>query len=80
MNLQLLAPDIQEALLFLSPIERGRDQLKLSELQKVALEADWGRQRKRLLKCRQRLDCWSVARARAPGSGSYVTLVRGHSY
>jgi hypothetical protein len=41
-NLLLLAPDIQEALMFLSPIERGRDQLKLSELQKVALVADWG--------------------------------------
>jgi hypothetical protein len=46
MNLLLLAPDIQEALLFLEPVERGRDRLKLSDLQKVALEADWNEQRR----------------------------------
>lgn len=45
MNLLLLAPDIQEAILFLEPVERGRDRLKLADLQKVALEVDWGRQR-----------------------------------
>lgn len=49
MNLLLLAPDIQEAILFLPPVERGRDTIKLSELQPVALEADWGRQRQSLL-------------------------------
>lgn len=46
MNLLLLAPDIQETILFLEPVERGRDRLKLADLQKVALEVDWGRQRK----------------------------------
>ena len=45
MNLLLLAPDIQESLLFLPPVERGRDSIKLSQLQKVALEVDWVRQR-----------------------------------
>ena len=45
MNLLLLAPDIQETLLFLPPVERGRDRLKLSELQKVSLEVDWSEQR-----------------------------------
>lgn len=45
MNLLLLAPDIQEALLFLPPVERGRDAIRLSDLQRVALELDWGRQR-----------------------------------
>ena len=44
MNLLLLAPDIQE-LLVLPPVERGRDRLKLADLQKVALEVDWGTQR-----------------------------------
>lgn len=44
MNLLLLAPDIQEALLFLPAVERGRDLLKLADLQKVALEVRWGRQ------------------------------------
>ena len=45
MNLLALAPDIQEALLFLPPVEQGRDRLKLAYFQKVALEVDWGRQR-----------------------------------
>ena len=45
MNLLLLAPDIQEAILFLPVVERGRDSIKLSQLQKVALELDWERQR-----------------------------------
>lgn len=47
MNLLLLAPDIQEALLFLEPVEQGRDRVKLADLQKVALEVDWERQRGR---------------------------------
>jgi hypothetical protein len=50
MNLLLLAPDIQEATLFLPPAERGRDRLKLSQLQPIALEADWGRQREQFPK------------------------------
>lgn len=45
MNLLLLAPDIQEAILFLPTVERGRDRLKLAEMQEVALEVDWRRQR-----------------------------------
>ena len=49
MNLLLLAPEIQEAILFLEPVERGGDTIKLAELQKVALEVDWGRQRQSLL-------------------------------
>ena len=39
MNLLLLAPDIQVAILFLPRVERGRDSIKLSQLQKVALKA-----------------------------------------
>lgn len=46
MNLLLLAPDIQEALLLLEPVERGRDRLKLADLQKVALQVDWDEQRR----------------------------------
>jgi cell division septum initiation protein DivIVA len=45
MNLNLLAPSIQERLLFLPETDRGRDDITLRELQKVALEPDWGRQR-----------------------------------
>ena len=46
LNLRLLAPDIQEALLFLPRTERGRDPIHLGELQRLALVADWKEQRK----------------------------------
>lgn len=47
MNLLLLAPNIQEALLFMEPVQNGRDQLTLAQLQPIALEVDWGMQRER---------------------------------
>src|SRR5262249_14770877 len=47
MNLRLLAPDIQEQILFLPPLERGRDPIHLTLVQPVALETDWRRQRQR---------------------------------
>jgi hypothetical protein len=47
LSLTLLAPDIQEALLFLPPITQGRPDLILADLLPVAKECDWGRQRKR---------------------------------
>jgi hypothetical protein len=45
MNLLLLAPDIQEALLFLPRTERGRDPIHLRQLQPLAALWDWRRQR-----------------------------------
>lgn len=45
MNLRLLAPDIQEKLLFHERVHSANDTVKLRDLQAVALEADWGRQR-----------------------------------
>ncbi len=47
MNLLLLAPDIQEAILFLPKVVAGHDPIKLKHLQAVCLERDWGRQRVR---------------------------------
>ena len=47
LNLCLLAPDIQETLLFLPRTERGRDPLHLRQLQPLTRIADWGEQRKR---------------------------------
>ena len=44
MNLNLLSPALQEQLLFLEPVEGGRDTVTLKGLQAVCLEADWGRQ------------------------------------
>ncbi len=47
MNLLLLAPDIQEAILFLPKTVKGHDPIKLKHLQAIALDRDWGRQRER---------------------------------
>jgi hypothetical protein len=46
MNLLNLAPDIQEALLFLPLTERGRDPVILADLQPIASTPDWRRQRR----------------------------------
>jgi hypothetical protein len=45
MNLLVLAPDIQETLLFLPRTERGRDPIHLRQLQPLAAVLDWGQQR-----------------------------------
>ncbi|OWK39870.1 hypothetical protein [Fimbriiglobus ruber] len=47
MNLLHLAPDIQEAILFLPRVERGRDRIVLRDLQPVAAVLDWREQRER---------------------------------
>ncbi|HYH67802.1 MAG TPA: hypothetical protein VD866_24105 [Urbifossiella sp.] len=46
MNLTLLAPDLQEALLFLPPVITGREPLTLADLQRVAAARDWRGQRR----------------------------------
>ncbi len=46
LNLLNLAPDIQEALLLLPRIERGRDAIILRALQPVASTPDWHQQRR----------------------------------
>jgi hypothetical protein len=45
-NLALLAPDLQEAVLFLPPTVRGRDPIHVCQLQRVAAELDWRQQRR----------------------------------
>jgi len=50
MALLLLAPDVQEQVLFLPRIERGRDPIVLHDLLPIAATADWRRQR-RLREC-----------------------------
>jgi hypothetical protein len=45
-NLVYLAPDIQEALLFLPPTQRGRDPIILADLMPIAATFDWRRQRR----------------------------------
>lgn len=46
MSLLNLAPDIQETILDLPRVERGRDPIILAELIPVAQELDWTRQRR----------------------------------
>ena len=46
MNLRLLAPDIQEAILILPPLQSGRDTVILRDLQTIALTASWREQRR----------------------------------
>jgi len=50
MNLRLLAPEIQEALLTLDRVINGRDSLSLRQMQSIALENDWKTQRKEWLR------------------------------
>jgi hypothetical protein len=46
MNLVLLAPDIQEEILFLPSARSGRDLITLSHLQPIARIPSWARQRR----------------------------------
>ena len=45
-NLLYLAPDLQEALLFLPPTQRGRDPIILADLMPIAATLDWRKQRR----------------------------------
>ena len=47
MGLLQLAPDIQEAILWLPAVESGDDGVTEREFREVVAELDWGRQRKR---------------------------------
>jgi len=46
MNLLNLAPDIQEAILFLPRVERGKDSVTERELRQIVRELNWRKQRK----------------------------------
>jgi hypothetical protein len=46
LNLVYLAPDIQEAVLFLPLTQSGRDAITFSDLQSVALIPEWHKQRR----------------------------------
>lgn len=47
MNLLMLAPDVQESILFLPRTVRGRDPIRIQHLQPIALATDWSEQRRR---------------------------------
>ena len=44
MNLLLLAPEIQEAVLDLTPVVNGRDPVSERQLREIVAQMDWGRQ------------------------------------
>lgn len=44
MNLRLLAPDLQEQLLNIPRVERGRDSLCLRQFKSIAIEPSWKQQ------------------------------------
>ena len=46
MNLLLLAPDIQEQILFLPPVEQGADPIIIAELQPLAATPEWAKPRR----------------------------------
>jgi hypothetical protein len=46
MNLLVLAPDIQEQILFLSPTSQGCDPVRLAQLQPIARALNWDQQRR----------------------------------
>lgn len=53
MNLTNLAPDIQEAILFLPATERGREPITERDLRPISAVADWQMQRKTWAKLAQ---------------------------
>jgi hypothetical protein len=53
MDLLLLAPDIQEALLFLPAVEGGHDPIHLRELRYVCQAPEWAEQRRRWVEVRE---------------------------
>lgn len=44
MNLNLLAPDLQEEILFLPPVECGRDPIREHAVRAIVAVPDWGKQ------------------------------------
>src|SRR2546423_10629471 len=62
LSLVHLAPDIQEAILFLPRTQRGRDRVILSDVLPIAMELDWKRQRR----ARRRLKGGGWGRRGAP--------------
>jgi hypothetical protein len=46
LNLVYLAPDIQEAVLFLPLTQSGRDDMTFGDLQSIALIPEWHKQRR----------------------------------
>lgn len=55
MNLLNLAPDIQEAILFLPRTEQGRDSITERDIRQIVAEMDWRKQRRSWAELQSRL-------------------------
>jgi hypothetical protein len=51
LNLTMLAPDIQERLLFQDPVEEGKPEISEKGLRKLCAEMEWGLQRELARNC-----------------------------
>lgn len=67
MNLLHLAPDLQEAILFMPLVTRGRDPVTEHDLRPIAAEVDWGRQRRLWRRAYQTLAAETPHLAANPG-------------
>ncbi len=67
MNLTLLAPGIQQDILFLPPVAKGRDPITECDLRPIAAEPDWQKQRRLWSRLLDRLD--------SPKSGLRMTSI-----
>jgi hypothetical protein len=67
LSLLLLAPDIQETLLFLPPRERGRDPFRLRQLHRLTALPDWQQQRCLWQELISKLPQAGTSRAGSPG-------------
>ena len=67
MNLNFLAPDIQEELLFLPHVGRGRDPIREHAVRPIAAMFDWRKQRKEWRKFASQTDKAEVGRVRGGG-------------
>jgi hypothetical protein len=65
MNLLSLAPDIQEALLFLPSVQKGRSELKEWQVRPIASRSCWSHQRRN----------WKHQRATGPNTPTFSTRV-----
>jgi hypothetical protein len=67
-NLTLLAPDIQEAILFLPRVQRGGDPIVERDLRPIVARADWQRQRQMWSRLRRSSFCQPSAPGGAPSA------------
>jgi len=67
LNLRMLAPDVQEAILFLPHTQHGPDPITERDLRPIAAEVDWRKQREMWARLHSRLAVGQVHSQMTPG-------------